>query len=121
MTTTTLSRITPATPTTVRPKTTVRTIIISPSNRHGSFAVSLDDGRSLTSRQPLLDTARTLLADGEKPNAILEMRWATNPGTCAASCRIGPAGKLSVRENRQAGPVFARYEPFKRFDMEDGE
>ena len=118
--TTTKSRITPAT-TTARSKITVRTLIISPSNRHGSFAVTLDDGRSLTSRQPLLDAARVLLADGENPNAILEMRWANNPGTVAASCRIGSAGKLSVRENRQAGPVFGRYEPFQRFDMESGQ
>ncbi|MCP3400491.1 hypothetical protein [Bradyrhizobium sp. CCGB20] len=90
-------------------------------NRYGTFAITLDDGRSLVpSRQPLLDTARLLLSEGENPNAWIEMRRARNPGMLAASGQIGVCAKLTVREDRKIGPVFVPYRPFQNFDTEDG-
>lgn len=116
MTTTTLDR--PTTP--AKTIINVRTIIVTAANRHGGFMVRLDDGRTFpTSRQPLLSTARRLLAEGENPEARIEMRRADNPAVVAASCDIGSASKWTVKETGELGPVFARYQPPSRLRSSD--
>jgi hypothetical protein len=55
-------------------------------------------GRVLgVSRQPLLDAARVLLAEGHDPHTILAMRHAGSD-TIALSAKLGAAAKLTVDE-----------------------
>jgi hypothetical protein len=61
------------------------------------------------SRQPLLDTARELLAVGYASDEVLQMRHAGSD-VVAISATIGAAARLTV-EGGPYGPVFRPYRP----------
>jgi hypothetical protein len=62
------------------------------------------------SRQPVLDSARALIALGGDPNALLSMRHAGSE-TESLRAPIGKAAKLTVADNRYGTPKFRRYVP----------
>jgi hypothetical protein len=80
---------------------------------HGQFEARLDGKLICISRQPLLDSARVLTAEGVDPATTIRMRHdgATHD---AMRATVGPAAKLTVEENERVGPRFARWKPFPR-------
>jgi hypothetical protein len=86
-------------------------IVVEPVGNHGRFSARFD-GRVLvaSSRQPFLDAARVLLAEGRDPSIILTMRHAGNPTECLRA-RLGVAAGLTVREEDGRPPRFARWRP----------
>jgi hypothetical protein len=80
--------------------------------RHGKFVAALPDGTVLvkSTRQPLLDTARVLIAEVHDPDTRLEMRH-RGSATLSMFGQIGELAKLTVRENDD-GIRLVRYEPF---------
>lgn len=77
----------------------------------GRFEARLDGRLLCTSRQPFLDAARKLIAEGHDPDEVLVMR---RPGSeiDALKAKLGDAAKLTVHETDDAGPYFRRYRPF---------
>jgi len=86
-------------------------IVVEPVGNHGRFSARFD-GRVLvaSSRQPFLDAARVLLAEGRDPSIILTMRHAGNPTECLRA-RLGVAAGLTVRDEDGRPPRFARWRP----------
>jgi hypothetical protein len=85
-------------------------ITVRPRGR-GQFA-AFQGGRLLAvSSEPLCAAARILLAEGHPPGTTLGMRHQGAPDI-ALRGRLGAAAKLTVRENKTAGPDFRRWEPF---------
>jgi hypothetical protein len=80
---------------------------------HGQFEARLDGRLLCISRQPLLDSARVLTAEGVDPATTIRMRHggATHD---AMRATVGVAAKLTVEENERVGPRFARWKPFPR-------
>jgi len=72
----------------------------------------LPDGRKLlsSSRQPLLDTARVLLAEGVPPETSNAMQH-KGSATIAMTSTVGEAAKLTVEEESD-GPRFRKWRPF---------
>jgi len=90
------------------------TIIVEEKKpRHGRFVTMLADGSVIlpSSRQPLLDAARVLLALGCDPEQRLVMRH-QGSSINAMSGKIGELAKLAVRETITEGPHFVPYQPF---------
>ena len=87
-------------------------VIEETSQRRGKFSVHLGDGRKLlsSSRQPLLDAARVLLAQGIPPDTPLAMQH-KGSATIAMTSTVGEAAKLTVKEEPN-GPKFRKWEPF---------
>ena len=87
-------------------------VIAETSQRRGKFSAHLPDGRELlsSSRQPLLDAARVLLAEGIPPETPIAMQH-KGSATIALSSTVGEAAKLTVKE-RPNGPKFSKWEPF---------
>jgi len=84
------------------------TIIVEEKKpRHGRFVTMLADGSVIlpSSRQPLLDAARVLLALGCDPEQRLVMRH-QGSSINAMSGKIGELAKLTVRETDTEGPHF---------------
>lgn len=83
------------------------TIIIHPTapNRYDVY----HDGNLIcrTSRTPLLDAARTLLASGADPEATLSMRRAVGP--VAMSGKVGILAGFTVRDDDRG----VRFEPYR--------
>ena len=71
---------------------------VRPAGRHGQYTAALDGRDLVTSRQPFLDSARVLLAEGFDPKSRLVMRWATT-GTESLRSTIGYAAGLTVNES----------------------
>lgn len=87
-------------------------LITSPNvKRAGKVDVWLDgcEDLLLTSRQPLLDTARFLLAIGCKPNSMIAARRVASANDDIRG-RLHIAASLTVDEAN--GTVFARWRPF---------
>ena len=98
-------------------------IIVTPQGA-GRFMACLGERVILkSSRQPLLDAARVLLAEGVDPKACIQMRHAGSKHV-ALSATVGKAAKLTVDEH--SGTVFAKWRPLSvsavsppmRFDEE---
>ena len=93
------------------------TFILRPAfNRHGArlhgkFLVTLDGRQLCISRQPLLDAARVLLADGVDPETSIATRHA-GAGFDAMTSTVGAAAKWTVKENEIQSPHFVRWEAF---------
>jgi len=80
---------------------------------HGQFEARLDGRLICISRQPLLDGARVLAAEGIDPATPIAMR---HEGAAFDALRstLGVAAKLTAEENEKVGPRFARWKPFPR-------
>ena len=87
-------------------------VIEETSQRRGKFSAHLLDGRKLlsSSRQPLLDAARVLLAEGIPPETPIAMQH-KGSATIAMTSTVGEAAKLTVKEEPN-GPKFRKWEPF---------
>ena len=87
-------------------------VIEETSQRRGKFSAHLLDGRKLLSsnRQPLLDAARVLLAQGIPPETPLAMQH-KGSATIAMTSTVGEAAKLTVEEE-PGGPRFRKWRPF---------
>ena len=74
-------------------------VIEETSQRRGKFSAHLLDGRKLlsSSRQPLLDAARVLPAQGIPPETPLAMQH-KGSATIAMTSTVGEAAKLTVEE-----------------------
>ena len=83
-------------------------VIEETSQRRGKFSAHLLDGRKLlsSSRQPLLDAARVLLAQGIPPETPLAMQH-KGSATIAMTSTVGEAAKLTVEEE-PGGPRFRK-------------
>ncbi len=81
--------------------------VVSPLG-HGRFEARLGERVILgSSRQPLLDAARVLLAEGADPGARIQMRHA-GAIHVALSSTVGKAAKLEVKEDTD-GPRFVPF------------
>jgi len=87
-------------------------VIEETSQWRGKFSAHLLDGRKLlsSSRQPLLDAARVLLAQGIPPETPLAMQH-KGSATIAMTSTVGEAAKLTVEEE-PGGPRFRKWRPF---------
>ncbi len=72
-----------------------------PKRWAGLFEARVGDRLVCTSRQPLLDAARVLVAEGLDPDSVIVMRHAGS-GTVALSSKLGVAARLTVREDKTA-------------------
>jgi hypothetical protein len=85
-------------------------ITVSPIGR-GRFEARVGDRIILkSSRQPLLDAARVLLAEGIPPDTRITMRHA-GANHDALSSTVGKAAGWMVLETPAVGPRFARWKP----------
>lgn len=100
----------------------MRTITIRPVPlRNGKYDVVLvSSGETIlrSCRDPFLDGARKLLADGlASLDDRIQMQREGEP--VAVSGTVGKAAKLTVRENANVGPVYVRYHQLEHpFDQE---
>ena len=87
-------------------------VIEETSQWRGKFSAHLLDGRKLlsSSRQPLLDAARVLLAQGIPPETPLAMQH-KGSAIIAMTSTVGEAAKLTVEEE-PGGPRFRKWRPF---------
>ena len=87
-------------------------VIEETSQRRGKFSAHLPDGRKLlsSSRQPLLDAGRVLLAEGIPPDPRIAMQH-KGSATIAMTSTVGVAAKLTVEEESD-GPRFRKWRPF---------
>jgi hypothetical protein len=75
----------------------VRLVVVSPTGRACSFSAHDECGRILveSSRQPLLDACRALIAEGADPNAWVIMRH-QGSDVDALRSKVGLAARLTV-------------------------
>ena len=92
-------------------------ITVKPVDRYGTFAAYLGDRLLTTSKQPFLDAARVLLAEGVDPTTWLSMRHFGSE-TISLKGTVRAAAKLTVRESSKVGPVLVKWEPFSRDSVE---
>ena len=78
---------------------------------HGKFVAALDGRQLCVSRQPLLDAARVLLAEGVDPETPIATRHA-GAGFDAMASTVGAAARWTVREDETTSPTFVRWKPF---------
>jgi hypothetical protein len=85
-------------------------IIVSETNHGGRFHATLGDSTPLlkSSRTPLLDSARILLARRYDPNTRLVMRHLGST-IDALTTTVGTAAKLTVQDNGVGKPTFCRH------------
>jgi len=81
-------------------------------DRCGHYTARLPSGEIITSRQPMLDCARALLARDYHPRLRLEMRR-RGKKDWDLRAEIGVAAKLTVDEHGD-GIRFAKWKPFSR-------
>jgi hypothetical protein len=82
--------------------------------RPGRYAGVLPDGRVLVqSRQPLLDGARKLLAEGVPPETVLETRH-KGSAIIAQRTTVGEAAKWTVHESDKGGLRRVPWSPFEK-------
>ena len=90
---------------------TITVRAIDPPLDRGRFETRLGDRVILkSSRQPLLDAARVLLAEGMAPDTRIAMRHA-GANHDALSSTVGKAAGRMVLETPAVGPRFARWKP----------
>ena len=77
---------------------------------YGRFTAWLGNREVCTSTEPLCETARILLAEGFNPKTVIEMYHAGST-TLALRARLGAAARLTVVDNDEGTPVFARWQP----------
>src|SRR5262245_45037284 len=84
--------------------------------KSGRFEARVGDRLLCTSRQPLLDAARIMLAEGVDPATPLTMRHERS-STDSLSSTVGKAAKLTVGE--EPSPRFRPWVPFEGVRMPD--
>jgi len=84
-----------------------------PSGCRAAFEARLDGRQLCISRQPLLDGASALLADGIDPETPIVTRHAGDDFDAMRST-IGEAAKWTVQENEKVGPRFVRWDAISR-------
>jgi hypothetical protein len=88
-------------------------VVVSPNGAPGCFSATVNDRLMvLSSRQPLLDACRALLAEGVDSNAWVIMRHAGSP-TDALRTKVGIAAKLTVAEGDRGVPRFRSWKPMQ--------
>jgi hypothetical protein len=96
-------------------------LVIKPSERAGRFLGYVGDELIVTSRQPFLDGARTLLARGYDPATPYNMRHANSDALSFVTTTIGHAAGLSTREDNSTGIRFQKFVPFEGPVKEEAE
>jgi hypothetical protein len=92
-------------------------LTIAPRHGHpGLFDARVGDRMICSSRQPLLDSARLLLAEGVAPDTRIEMRHA-GADHIALQAKLGEAAKLRVVEGNRETVRFTRWSAFKSFAL----
>ena len=86
-------------------------VYVTPAAKAGLYVASLGGRELVTSRQPFLDVARVLLAEGVDPDEILIMRWATT-GTESLRSTVAAAAALTVEDGRDGVPRFRPWRPY---------
>jgi hypothetical protein len=81
----------------------------------GLFDAHVCDRLICSSRQPLLDAARVLLAEGIAPDTQIDMRHA-GADHVALRAKVGTAAKLRVLEGTRDTVRFARWSAFESFN-----
>ena len=84
---------------------------------HGRFVATLDGRQLCISRQPLLDAARVLLADGIDPETPIATRHAGSDFDAMTST-VGTAARWTVEEGNTVSPTLRRWRPFRRRDAQ---
>jgi hypothetical protein len=82
-------------------------LTVSPT-RAGMFEALIDGRPICTSRQPLLDAARVLLAEGFDPDTYLVMRHVGSADD-SLSASLGIAAQLTVEHTAYGKPVLRPY------------
>jgi hypothetical protein len=82
-------------------------LVVAPT-RAGMFEARIDGLLICTSRQPFLDAARVLLAEGFAPDAYLVMRHVGSAHD-SLSASIGAAAQLTVEHSVHGKPVLRPY------------
>ena len=77
----------------------------------GQFVASLDGRWLCVSPEPLLASARMLLAEGVDPETRIAIRHA-GTNSDAMFSTVGVAAALTVREGNKAGPALVHWKPF---------
>ncbi len=80
--------------------------------RDGYFDVYLDGELFLTTRRPLTDGARALLARGYDPDLLLAVRAENRDHDSFKPITIGEAAKWAVKEENKAGLRLRHWMPF---------
>lgn len=89
----------------------VRLCEVAPSGVPGEFKAIINGELVIpSSRVPLLDAARALLAGGADPNGWLIMRHAGSDTDCLRG-KIGVLAQLAVRDNNYGTPKLRRMAP----------
>jgi hypothetical protein len=83
---------------------------------HGQFETRLGDRLICISRQPLLDAARVLAAEGVDPATPIAVRHESAEYDSLRST-LGFAAGLTIEENEKVGPRLARWKAFSRSDV----
>jgi hypothetical protein len=91
-------------------------IVVAPceGGQRGGFSAHLEANGQLlvrSSRQPFLDAARELIAQGHDPSLTLIMRH-RGSDVPALRASIGTASRLTVDEDRARAPRIKRWKPF---------
>ena len=91
----------------------IHLVVVSPNGVPGCFSATVN-GRLmvLSSRVPLLDSCRALLAEGVDSNAWVIMRHAGS-ATDAMRTKVGIAAKLTVAEGDRGVPRFRSWKPMR--------
>jgi hypothetical protein len=88
----------------------IEIVVHETSNRRGIFEAWIGRRLVCRSREPLLATARILLAQGVPPDTRLEMRHRGSTHIALAG-RIGRLARLTVAEDAKRGPSFRQWKP----------
>jgi hypothetical protein len=87
----------------------VRLVVVSPNGAPGCFSATVNDRLMvLSSRVPLLDACRALLAEGADANSWVIMRHAGS-NIDAMRAKLGIAAKSTVEDDRLGRPNFRRW------------
>ena len=100
-------------------RTTALVIQLTIAPRPGTpalFDAYVCDRLICSSRQPLLETARVLLAGGIAPDTQIEMRHASADHV-ALRATVGTAAELRVLEGKRDTIRFARWSAFKCLNL----
>jgi hypothetical protein len=91
---------------------TIVLVVAERARRDGKYTAH-HDGRLVVAdvKEPFLDAARVLLAQGLDPAARYVMRRSSD-GPDALVSTLGQAARLTVSDNDTEGPVFRPWKPY---------
>ena len=94
------------------PENPIYTVLVAPSSYAGLVTARTSDGGNFRSRQPLLDGARYWMRTSADPAAIILTAWSSGNGEWVLRATVGPAAKLTVKDNCRGTPTFQEYKPW---------